>query len=91
VEKPPALDPVGLQSLVEMARDAGRVCCVGMNFRAADGVQALTTRLRSGRYGQVSFARVAQVARKPIEPFHERTSLEASLFYAYDLLLAYRR
>ena len=85
VEKPPALDPEGLQDLINKARAAGRVCCVGMNYRAATGMQELTSRLRSGRYGQVSLARVAQVARKPVEPFHERTSFEASLFYAQGI------
>jgi predicted dehydrogenase len=85
IEKPPALDPGELQALISHARTAGRACCVGMNFRSADGVRALTGRLRSGRYGQVAFARVAQVARKPLAPFHERTSFEACLFYAQGI------
>jgi predicted dehydrogenase len=85
IEKPPALDPGELQALVSHARTAGRACCVGMNFRSADGMRALIGRLRSGRHGQVSFARITQVARKPIAPFHERTSFEASLFYAQGI------
>ncbi len=85
VEKPPALDPGELQALVRQSRTTGRVCCVGMNFRFADGVQALASRLSSGRYGQVSFARIVQVARKPTEPFYDRSSFEASLFYAQGI------
>jgi predicted dehydrogenase len=69
VEKPPALDPSGLAVVVDAARNAGRICHVGMNFRAAQGMQELAARLRSGRYGQVSLARVTQVARKPLAPF----------------------
>jgi predicted dehydrogenase len=85
IEKPPALDPGELHALVSHARAAGRACCVGMNFRSADGMRALMARLGSGRYGQVSFARVTQLARKPTAPFHERTSFEASLFHAQGI------
>lgn len=85
VEKPPALDPDELQMLIRKRRAAQRVCCVGINFRSADGVQALASRLDSGRYGRVSFARIVQVARKPTEPFHQSCSFEASLFYAQGI------
>jgi predicted dehydrogenase len=85
VEKPPAVDPAELQALVRRSRIAARLCCVGMNFRFADGVRALTSRLSSGRYGPVSFARIVQIARKPIEPFSSSSSFEASLFYAQGI------
>ena len=85
VEKPPALDPGELAALVHQSRTARRVCCVGMNFRFADGVRVLASRLRSGDYGQVSFARIVQIARKPTEPFSDCSSFEASLFYAQGI------
>lgn len=85
VEKPPALNPDELQALVHQSMTAGLVCCVGMNFRFADGVRALASRLSSGRYGRVSFARIVQVARKPTGPFYDHSSFEASLFYAQGI------
>jgi predicted dehydrogenase len=85
VEKPPAIDPSELQALIHQSRTTRRVCCVGMNFRFADGVRELASRLSSGRYGQICFARIVQVARKPTEPFFDCSSFEASLFYAQGI------
>src|SRR5580658_7377794 len=85
IEKPPALDPSELRALIRQSRTAERVCNVGMNFRFADGVRALTDRLGTGHYGEVLFARVVQVARKPTEPLYDGSSFEASLFYAQGI------
>lgn len=85
VEKSPAIDPSQLRELVDQAEDSGLVCCVGMNFRYAEGVQALLHRLATGRHGSVSYVRVVQVARKPIAPLGPDLSFEASLFHAQGI------
>jgi len=85
VEKPPAPDPPGLRALAEKARQSGVMCRVGMNFRWAEGVLTLLAKVDSGRFGQVSYARVVHIARKPVEPFSEGLSFEASLFHAQGI------
>jgi predicted dehydrogenase len=85
VEKPPAADLPQLRALIGKAEASGRACCVGMNFRHADGVQALLGRLGSMRHGEVAYARVVQVARKPTAPLGPGLSLEASLFHAQGI------
>jgi predicted dehydrogenase len=85
VEKSPAVDPSQLRKLIDQATDSGLVCCVGMNFRYAEGVHALLHRLATGRHGKVSYVRVVQVARKPIAPLGPGLSFEASLFHAQGI------
>ncbi|MGH4017954.1 MAG: Gfo/Idh/MocA family protein [Pseudonocardiaceae bacterium] len=85
VEKPPATDLTQLRALADQVSTSGRVCCVGMNFRCAEGVQILCQRLASGRHGAATYVRVVQVARKPLEPFGAGLSMEASLFYAQGI------
>ena len=85
VEKPPAADPVELRALVDQARTCDLVCCVGMNFRCADGVSALLKRIDSGRHGGVRYVRVVQIAHKPVAPFSASLSFEASLFHAQGI------
>ncbi|MFG1928807.1 Gfo/Idh/MocA family protein [Cryptosporangium sp. NPDC048952] len=85
VEKPPAPHPARLHELVEQSRAASVVCCVGMNYRWAEGVLRLLAALECGHYGTVSYARVEHIARKPIEPFGSDLSLEASLFAAQGI------
>jgi hypothetical protein len=85
VEKPPAPDLEGLHSLIELARQAQVTCCVGMNFRWAEGVRQLVRALEFGRYGTVRCVRVEHVARKPVESFGPHMSLEASLFAAQGI------
>lgn len=85
VEKPPATDPTQLRVLADRVASSQRVCCVGMNFRCAEGVQKLTQRITSGRHGDPAYVRVSQIARMPLEPFGAGLSLEASLFYAQGI------
>ncbi|HUZ53019.1 MAG TPA: Gfo/Idh/MocA family oxidoreductase, partial [Streptosporangiaceae bacterium] len=85
VEKPPASDLSGLRALAEQARCSGVICRVGMNFRWAEGVLTLLAKVDSGRFGQVSYARVVHIARKPVEPFTDELSFEASLFHAQGI------
>lgn len=85
VEKPPATDLAQLRGLVDQVDAAGLLCCVGMNFRCAEGVQELGRRLATGRHGHPTYVRVVQVARKPVEPFGPDLSMEASLFYAQGI------
>lgn len=85
VEKPPAPDLEGLHSLIALARQAEVTCCVGMNFRWAEGVRQLVKALESGRYGTARCVRVEHVARKPVETFGPHLSLEASLFAAQGI------
>ena len=85
VEKPPALDPGELGSLVARARLTGTTCCVGMNFRFSEGILALVQRIRSGHYGEARFVRVAHLARKPVEPLGSGSTFEASLFHAQGI------
>ncbi|GLX06598.1 Gfo/Idh/MocA family oxidoreductase [Microbispora sp. NBRC 16548] len=85
VEKPPAPDLVRLNALVQQAQRAGVACCVGMNFRWAEGVGKLLAALESGQYGQVSYARVDHIARKPVQSFSPDLSMEASLFAAQGI------
>lgn len=85
VEKPPATDLAQLRGLVDQVDAAARVCCVGMNFRCAEGVLELSRRLATGRHGHPTYVRVVQVARKPVEPFGPGLSMEASLFYAQGI------
>lgn len=85
VEKPPAPDPARLRTLVDHARRAAVVCCVGMNFRWAQGVRRLWSALESGQYGHVASARVEHIAHKPVRPFGTELSMEASLFAAQGI------
>jgi predicted dehydrogenase len=85
VEKPPATDLAQLRALVTETEASGQVCCVGMNFRCAEGVQVLSRRLASGRHGSATYVRVLQVARKPLAPFADHLSMEASLFFAQGI------
>jgi predicted dehydrogenase len=85
VEKPPAMDLRQLRGLIDQVDASGLVCCVGMNFRCAEGVQELARRLATGRHGGPTYVRVVQVARKPVEPFGPGLSMEASLFYAQGI------
>lgn len=85
VEKPPATDLTQLRSLADRVASSRRVCCVGMNFRCAEGVQALSQHIASGRHGEPTYVRVVQIARLPLEPFSAGLSLEASLFYAQGI------
>lgn len=85
VEKPPATNLAQLHDLIGQVDASGLVCCVGMNFRCAQGVQELGRRLATGRYGSPTYVRVVQVARKPVEPFGPGLSMEASLFYAQGI------
>jgi predicted dehydrogenase len=85
VEKPPARDFAQLRHLVDRVDASGLVCCVGMNFRCAEGVQELAQRLATGRHGCPTYVRVVQVARKPVVPFGPDLSMEASLFYAQGI------
>ena len=85
VEKPPAPDLTRLRELTEQARTADVTCCVGMNFRWAEGILKLLATLDGGRFGEISYARVFHIARKPIAPFSDELSLEASLFHAQGI------
>ncbi|HEX9033452.1 MAG TPA: Gfo/Idh/MocA family oxidoreductase [Streptosporangiaceae bacterium] len=85
VEKPPAPDLAGLRALAEQAGRSGVICRVGMNFRWAEGVLMLLAKVESGRFGRVSYTRVTHIARKPVEPFSEDLSFEASLFHAQGI------
>jgi predicted dehydrogenase len=85
VEKPPAPDLQGLHSLITLARQAEVTCCVGMNFRWAEGVRQLVKALESRLYGTASCVRVEHVARKPVTSFGPELSLEASLFAAQGI------
>ncbi|OON82203.1 Gfo/Idh/MocA family protein [Streptomyces tsukubensis] len=85
VEKPPSPDPEGLRSLVALAGEAGVTCCVGMNFRWAEGVRQLLGALESGLYGTASCVRVEHIAGKPVTRFGPELSMEASLFAAQGI------
>jgi len=85
VEKPPAPDLRGLLSLIELAQQSDAVCCVGMNFRWAEGIRKLVEALESGTYGTATCVRVEHVARKPVTSFSPELSLEASLFAAQGI------
>ncbi|WP_416969360.1 Gfo/Idh/MocA family protein [Streptomyces sp. 4F14] len=85
VEKPPAPDLSGLRSLVGLAQESDGVCCVGMNYRWAEGVLKLVEALGSGTYGTATCVRVEHVARKPVTSFSPGLSLEASLFAAQGI------
>lgn len=85
VEKPPAVDLTQLRALVRQLGSSGVRCQVGLNFRCADGVQALLSRLDSGRHGEVCYVRVVQIANKPLVSFSPELSIEASLFHAQGI------
>jgi predicted dehydrogenase len=85
VEKPPAPDLSRLRVLAEQVRCSGVICRAGMNFRWAEGVLTLLAKVDSGRFGQVSYARVVHIARKPVKPFSDDLSFEASLFHAQGI------
>ncbi|MGH3901297.1 MAG: Gfo/Idh/MocA family protein [Pseudonocardiaceae bacterium] len=85
VEKPPAVDLTQLRALVSQLDSSGVQCQIGLNFRFADGFQALLSRLDSGRHGDVSYVRVVQIANKPLVSFSSDLSIEASLFHAQGI------
>jgi predicted dehydrogenase len=85
VEKPPATDLAQLRVLADRVASSRLVCCVGMNFRCAEGVQVLSQRIASGQHGDPTYVRVVQNARLPLEPLSAGLSMEASLFYSQGI------
>jgi phthalate 4,5-cis-dihydrodiol dehydrogenase len=65
VEKPPAIDSIGLRRMAEKESLSGLTTGVGMNFRFADPVQEVVRAIKDGHFGKLSYLSISYFARAP--------------------------